>query len=354
MRGVVYDGEQLRIVDDLTVREPGPGEVLVRLAAAGVCHSDVSVLTGAIPFPVPVVLGHEGAGVVAAAGPGVAHVAAGDHVVLSTLANCGACAECGRGRPTMCRSTFGNRPTPFTWRDRPTHSFAATSTFVEHTVVQASQVVRVPVELPLTSAALIGCAVVTGVGAVLNRARVAALDTAIVIGVGGVGLNVVQGCRLARAARIVAVDNNPAKEEIARAFGATDFVDTTGVDPVAAVREVLPSGADHVFECVGSPELIRASVDLLDWHGQLVLVGVPPSGTEMSVPVAPMYLDRSILGLRYGATSPHTDIPRYVEFYRSGDLLIDELVSKTYPLENLETIIGDMAEGTVARGVLTF
>lgn len=354
MRGAVYDGESLRVVDDLTVRPPDSGEVLVRVKAAGVCHSDVSVLTGTIPFPTPVVLGHEGAGVVDQVGAGVTHVSPGDHVVLSTLTNCGTCPECGRGRPTMCRATFGGRSTPFTWRDQPTYAFANTSVFAETTVVKANQVVPISPEVPWESACLVGCAVLTGIGAVRNRAAVAENDTAVVIGVGGIGLNVIQGCRLAHAGRIVAVDTNPGKEELARTFGATDFLDTSGRDVVEAVRELLPNGADHVFECVGSTKLVRAAIDLLDWHGQCVLAGVPPAGQEVSFPVSSMYLDKSILGLRYGSSAPHHDIPRYLGLYRDGRLLLDELVSRTFPLEKIDSALHEMEGGQVARAVLTF
>jgi S-(hydroxymethyl)glutathione dehydrogenase/alcohol dehydrogenase len=225
--------------------------------------------------------------------------------------------------------------------------------FVERTVVTANQVVRIGADVPMESASLLGCAVLTGVGAALNRARVARGDTTIVIGVGGVGLNVVQGCRLAGASRIVAVDVNPAREELARRFGATDFVDAAPGDLVTAVRAVLPSGADHVFECVGRTALIRAAIDLLDWHGQCVMVGVPAATEEVSFPVAQMYLDRSILGLRYGSSRPQADIPFYLDLYRRGELLLDELVTRTYPLEDIRVVAEDMARGRIARGVLT-
>ncbi|MET8214191.1 alcohol dehydrogenase catalytic domain-containing protein, partial [Streptomyces sp. NPDC005373] len=277
MKGVLYDGIDLQVVDDLSIREPGPDEVKVRIKAAGVCHSDISVIDGTIPFPTPVVLGHEGAGVVEAVGSSVFHVAPGDHVSLSTLTNCGTCAECGKGRPTMCRKTFGGRSAPFTWRGEPAYSYANAGVFSEYTVVKGNQAVPIPRDVPLEAAALIGCSVLTGVGAALNRAQVSYGDTAVVIGIGGIGLNVLQGCRIAGASRIVAVDTNPGRAEIAKQFGATDFIDSRGKNVVDAVKEVLPTGADHVFECVGNPTLIRAAIDLLDWHGQCVMVGVPPA-----------------------------------------------------------------------------
>lgn len=349
MRGVVFDGTRIEVVDDLDVRDPGPGEVLVAISAAGLCHSDLSVVDGTIPFPVPVVLGHEGAGVVEAVGAGVTHVVPGDHVALSTLANCGACAECDRGRPTMCRQAIGRPGRPFTRGGRPVFQFACNSAFAERTVVKAVQAVRIPKDIPLSSAALIGCGVLTGVGAVLNRARVDRGDSVVVIGTGGVGLNVLQGARIAGALRIVAVDANPAKEAMARRFGATHFLTST-----EGVRDVLPTGADHVFECVGRVELVRQAVDLLDRHGQAVLLGVPSATAEASFVVASMFLDKSILGCRYGSSRPQRDIPLYAELYREGRLLLDELVTQTYPVEDFEKAVGDAEAGRVARGVLTF
>lgn len=349
MRGVVFDGKRAEVVDDLAVREPGPGEVRVAIAAAGLCHSDLSVVDGTIPFPVPVVLGHEGAGVVAEVGSGVRHVRPGDHVALSTLANCGACADCDRGRPTMCRRAIGRPTRPFSRGGREVFQFAANSAFAEQTVVKGVQAVRIPEDIPLTSAALIGCGVLTGVGAVLNRARVDRGESVVVIGAGGIGLNVVQGARLAGATRIVAVDANPEKEAVARRFGATHFL--TAVD---GVRDILPTGADHAFECVGRVDLIRQAVDLLDRHGQAILLGVPAATAEASFLVSSLYLDKAILGCRYGSSRPQRDIALYAELYREGRLLLDELVTATYPVEDFAKAAEDAGEGRVARAVLTF
>ncbi|MFD7052348.1 Zn-dependent alcohol dehydrogenase [Streptomyces mirabilis] len=349
MRGVIFDGKRTQVVDDLEIRDPGPGEVQVAISAAGLCHSDLSVVDGTIPFPVPVVLGHEGAGVVEAVGAGVGHVRPGDHVALSTLANCGTCAECDRGRPTMCRKAIGMPRQPFTRGGRPLHQFASNSAFAERTVVKAVQAVRIPKDIPLPSAALIGCGVLTGVGAVLNRARVDRGDTVLVIGTGGIGLNVLQGARIAGALKIVAVDANPAKEAVARRFGATHFLTST-----EAVKDILPTGADHAFECVGRVELIRQAIDLLDRHGQAVLLGVPPATAEASFLVSSMYLDKSILGCRYGSSRPQRDIALYADLYREGRLLLDELVTQTYPVEDFDKAAQDAEEGRVARAVLTF
>ncbi|TVL93715.1 Zn-dependent alcohol dehydrogenase [Streptomyces sp. SAJ15] len=356
MRGVVFDGRRARVAEDLEIRGTGPGEVRVALAAAGICHSDLSVIDGTIPFPVPVVLGHEGAGVVEAVGPDVTHVAPGDHVALSTVANCGHCADCARGRPTMCRATIGRPGQPFTRPcGAPLYAFAACSAFAEHTVVKAVQAVKIPSDIPFTSAALIGCGVLTGVGAVLNRARVDPGETVIVIGVGGIGLNVLQAARLAGASLIVAIDTNPHKEEPARRFGATHFIDATATpDSSAEVRRILPHGADHAFECVGSARLVRQAVDLLGRHGQAVLLGVPSATAEASFRVSSMYLDKSILGCRYGSSRPQRDIALYARLYRAGRLMLDELVTRTYPLADFAKAVDDTRRGRVARAVLTF
>ncbi|MFD0148387.1 Zn-dependent alcohol dehydrogenase [Streptomyces sp. NPDC055721] len=351
MKGVVFDGKSVQVVDDLEVRAPGPGEVLVGIAAAGLCHSDLSVVDGTIPFPPPVVLGHEGAGVVEAVGPGVTHVVPGDHVALSTLANCGACADCDRGRPTMCRKAIGMPGQPFSRAStgQALFQFASNSSFAERTVVKAVQAVKIPKDIPLTSAALMGCGVLTGVGAVLNRAKVDRGETVVVIGTGGIGLNVIQGARIAGAPTIVAVDTNPEKEEVARLFGATHFLSSTD-----GVREILPTGADHVFECVGHTGLVRTAIELLDRHGQAILLGMTAPTAEASFPPAAMFLDKSILGCRYGSSRPQKDIALYAELYRSGGLLLDELVTRTYPVEDFARAVEDAEQGKVARGVLTF
>jgi Zn-dependent alcohol dehydrogenase len=350
VRGVVYDGTDYQIVDDLSVKDPDAGEVVVRIEAAGLCHSDLSVINGTIPFPTPVVLGHEGAGVVEAVGSSVTTVKEGDHVVLSTLGNCGACQYCDSGKPTMCRSTFGLRPQPFTWRDAPAYSFANASVFSERTVVKANQCIPIPADVPLASASLIGCGVLTGIGAVLNRAKVPEGANVLVIGVGGIGLNVIQGAALAGAAQIIAVDTNARKRDVALAFGATDFVES-----IEAVRDLAPNGVEYAFECVGHVALIRAAMELLDWGGTCVMLGVPGFADEASFNVASMYLDKSVLGCRYGSSSPQLDVRRYVDLYQRGRLKLDELVSASYPLEDLKTAIHDMEAGDItARGVLTF
>ncbi|MER3452132.1 MAG: Zn-dependent alcohol dehydrogenase [Acidimicrobiia bacterium] len=366
MRGIVYTGEKAELVERLEVREPGPTEVKVRVVAAGLCHSDVSVIDGTIPWPAPAVLGHEGAGVVEAVGSAVTNVRPGDHVVLTTLANCGMCKWCNTGRPTWCRASMGNPSQTFTLDGRPAWNFAAASFFTEYTVVQAIQCVPIPRDIPLTSACLIGCGVLTGVGSVWNRANVQRGQTAAVFGVGGVGLNVIQALRIAGASRIVAVDTVASKEQLARSFGATDFVDASTGDVVGAVRRLLPfdhervegtfgaGGVDWAFECVGNPAVLRAAIDVLDWGGTAMAVGVPARRATVEVPITFFtHVDRNLVGCRAGSEQPHKDVPLIIDMYRRGVLKLDELVSATYPLERFDDAVQDLHAGRLARGVLT-
>lgn len=358
MRAIVWDGKAASVESDIEVRDLRAGEVRVRIDAAGLCHSDVSVLNGTIMFPPPVVLGHEGAGEVLAVAPDVTNVAVGDHVVLSTLGNCGQCAACDSGRPTFCRANQGKLSRPFSrgaGEDaEKVFQFANLGVFSEETVVKATQAVRIPDDVPLTSASLIGCGVLTGVGAVFNRAKVTHGQSVVVIGVGGIGLNAIQGAALSDALPVIAVDTNPAKESHAKLFGATHFIcpDGADFDLVAAVREICPDGVDYVFECVGSTALIRTSTELLDWGGTVVMLGVPKMGAEAAFVVSNMYNDKTIMGCRYGSARPQYDIPLMVKLYQAGRLKLDELVSRTYPLADFQLALDELHAGKLARGVL--
>jgi len=365
MRGIVFTGSDAEVTDELTVRDPERGEVLVAVQAAGVCHSDLSVIDGTIPWKPPSVLGHEGAGIVEAVGPGVTSVAPGDHVVVTTLANCGRCRACTTGHPTWCIRSLGNVSTPFEFAGEPASNFAATSVFVERTVVTEMQTVKIPPEVPFTSACLIGCGVLTGVGAVLNRAKVQPGDTAAVFGVGGVGLNVIQGLRLANASRIIAVDTIADKEKLARKFGATHFVDASTTDAAQQIRSIVPhapssipgalgpGGVTFAFDCVGHTSVLRSALDALDWGGTALAIGIPPRGSEVSVDVnALAYVDRTLMGCRYGSSRPQHDVALLVELYLQGRLMLDELVTETRPLEEFKAIVDAMHHGRLARGVL--
>lgn len=353
MRAIVWTGE-LEVRDDVTVRDPRPNEVRVKIHNCGLCHSDVSVIDGTIPFPPPVVLGHEGAGVVEAVGSAVTNVAEGDHVVLSTLGNCGQCAACDAGKPTFCRTTLGKLTSPFLLDgETKAFAFANLGVFSEYATVKATQAVKIDDDVPFDAASLIGCGVLTGVGAVFNRAKPRPGQSAAVIGVGGIGLNVIQGLAIAGANPIIAVDANPAKEAAAREFGATHFVAAgPDVDTVEAVKATCPNGADFAFECVGHPALIRQCTDLLDWGGTVVMLGVPKLGTEASFVVNTMYNDKTIMGCRYGSARPQHDIPLMVELYKAGKLKLDELVSAHFDLADIQSGLDALHDGTVNRAVL--
>ena len=346
------------MTDALELRAPGPGEVVVRIAAAGLCHSDLSVIDRTIAWPAPTVLGHEGAGFVDEVGTGVTMLSPGDPVVLHTLEACGHCRYCSAGRPTWCRRTLGNLSAPFTLDGKPCNNFAATSVWVERTLVKEFQAVKIPADVPMPSACLIGCGVITGMGAVLNRARVQPGATAAVFGIGGVGLNVIQALRISGASKIIAVDKLASKETQARQFGATDFV-LAEADVAAAVREVAApgdptGGVDWAFECVGAAPVVASALETLTWGGNVVVVGVPAASATVEVPITQLtHVDRGILGSRYGSAQPHRDVAAYIEHYRAGRLLLDELVTRSYPLEDFERAIEDLHAGDLARGVLT-
>ena len=368
MRAIIYDGNDTKLVDGVTLAEPGPRDVVIDIAAAGLCQSDLSYMKGLYPVPSPAVCGHEGAGVVSKVGEAVTNVKPGDHVVISTLASCGMCAECGAGRPTACRETLGRSRTPFTTADgEAINTFAATSAFAEQTVVNDMQCVKIPKDVPLASAALVGCGVVTGVGAVMRRAKVQRGETSIVFGVGGVGLNVIQALRIAGSPTIIAVDTVPEKEELARQFGATHFINGLDEDLVEQVGAICPhhpsaprgwfnsGGVDYAFDCVAHPDVTWNALECLDWNGTAVVVGVASQTAEFKGLYTRLtQVERNLMGCRYGSISPHRDIPEIIEMYRSGDLMLDELITVSHSLENWERARDDLESGTVARGVITF
>jgi S-(hydroxymethyl)glutathione dehydrogenase/alcohol dehydrogenase len=370
MIGLVFDGEKAEIRDDLDVRAPGPIEVKVRLVAAGLCHSDLSVINGTIPWNYPCVLGHEGAGIVEAVGEAVTNVRPGDHVVLHTMAFCGLCEYCVTGQPARCRRSMGNASQPFTLKGEPCWNFAGASFFSEYAVVQNNQCVKIDDDIDLSVACLIGCGVLTGIGSVWNRTDLGLGDTCAVIGVGGVGLNVIQGARAKGARRIIAIDALPEKESFARSLGATDFIlGGPGVDLPAEVRKLLPydgpstnlensgpfmaGGVDYAFECVGHPRLLEASLEMLDWGGTSVAVGVPGPNETVQVRVGLLtHVERTLTGSRAGSHRPQHDIPHIVDMYQQGIIKLDELVSARYPLTEWERAADDLHHGKLARGVL--
>jgi S-(hydroxymethyl)glutathione dehydrogenase / alcohol dehydrogenase len=351
-------GAPLEVLD-LRLDEPRAGEVRVRLHAAGVCHSDLSILEGRIASPVPVVLGHEGAGVVDAVGDGVRSVAVGDHVVISWVPMCGRCHFCLHGQPQLCTSgaytpgLMDDGTTRLHDGDSPIHHGLHAATFAEQTVVREGSVVRVDPGIPFAAAALVGCAVTTGVGAALRTAEVHAGESVVVIGCGGVGLSVVQGCRLAGAGRIIAVDTVPARLEAAQRFGATHVV-TGGDTAPAEVRGLTGKlGADVAFEVAGHPALQRQAWDMTRRGGRTILVGVPAMDAETTLPSLLLAVsEKTLKGCYYGSAYPPRDFPWLLDLYQAGRLDLDSLVTQTLPLEGVNEAFEAMRRGEQLRTVI--
>ena len=358
-------------VEEIEVDDPHDGEVRVRLAASGVCGSDLHVLHGrsnAVTFPM--VLGHEGAGVVESVGPGVEGLAPGDHVVLALYGPCHACPSCVRGRFVHCSgearvaAIFGRMADGSTrlrsTDGQPLHPMVGTGTLAEYAVVRASQVVKVDDDLPLDVLCLAGCGVTTGLGAVFNIAEVATGDTVTVVGCGGVGLNVVQGTRIAGATTIVALDTNPAKLDLARRLGATHTLDPSagtgaGTGGIAeVVGEIVPGGVDFAFEVVGSPDLGAEVFLATRPGGTCVMVSAMPPGATIPIDGRALFSDRRLRGCIGGNNVPAVDIPRITALYRQGRLDLDALVSARRPLDDVATAIEETGQGSVARSVVVF
>jgi Zn-dependent alcohol dehydrogenase len=339
----------------LEIRPPAEGEVGVRVSACAVCQSDVAYIDGAWEGELPAVYGHEAAGVVEALGPGSDGLAVGDHVAVTLVSSCGICPSCQHDRPALCE---GPRPDGWgvLWRDDGQAVYRAMNTgaFAERVVVQSSQVVRLPPSIRKEAACLLACGVLTGVGAVVNTARVEPGSSVVVLGAGGVGLNVVQGARLAGAEPIVAADLVAAKLEVARRLGATDVVDAASGDLEQSVRRATAGrGADHVFVAAGLARLVETGSRLLAKGGTLVLVGIPPNGARISLDPVDI-ADRSlkVLGCKMGGSRPAEDIPRLAELYLGGQLKLDELVSGLFSFESVNEAIASARRGEQLRPVL--
>lgn len=348
-------------VEEITLDDPGPGEVVVRLAATGVCHSDAHMLGGAFKTPLPVVLGHEGAGVVEAVGTGVRGVAAGDHVVLAWIPSCGRCRYCATGRPALCADRQGveRRDGPMRLHSSTgegIHQFLDTSAYAERVLVREEGVIPIPADVPLDVAALAGCAVLTGIGAVTRTARVEPGSTVAVIGAGGVGLNVIQGAALVGAGRIIVVDRQPAALEMARQFGATDTLDASDpalADPAKAVRRMSGGGVDYAFEVVGLPVTIAQAWDSLAPGGRAVVVGLTQPKDQVTLR-ADFLSEKALLGCIFGSSVPRVDVPRVLDLYRRGRLKLDQLASRRYPLAEVNTALAALGGAEPGRGVIIF
>ena len=351
------------VVEEIEVESPRRGEVMIKLAACGVCHSDYSVTTGTIPFPPPVVLGHEGAGIVVEVGEGVTGLAVGDAVVSSFVSMCGKCRYCQTGRPQLCdqaaKAAYTLPDGTLRTKDlqgNPLNVFSGCGVMAEVATLHTDNVVKIDRDIPLDRAALISCGVMTGVGAVVNTARVAAGSIAVVFGCGGVGLNAIQGCAIAGAAMIVAVDTSEAKLEMARQFGATHVLNAKAEENVVkALRKLTGGGADYAFECVGYGEVVAQVYGCLRKGGMAVVVGVASQKDNTTVRTASLtFEEKTLTGSYFGSARPREDFPRLLALYRAKRLKLDELITRTYRIEEAPQAFADLASGKNARGVIVF
>ena len=360
---VLHEVETPFVIEDVTLQGPGPGEVHVDLAASGVCHSDWHVVTGHFKRPLPIVLGHEGAGVVQAVGEGVTRTKPGDHVILSWAPDCGVCFYCLNEKPNLCdafmyprrNATMLDGTTRIKLGDKTIHQFVTLATFAEQAVVPQDACVPIRKDVPLKVAALVGCAVTTGVGAAMNTAGVRPGENVVVYGCGGVGLNVLQGAALCGAETIIAVDRVPAKMDMAKNFGATHTI-MAGDDTTDAIKDLTHGrGADYAFEAIGIPAVHEEAIEALRPGGTLVIVGMPPEGSVTKLDAYPFVSrEKTVKGSLYGSSSTRRDFPKLLNLYMAGKLKLDELVSQEYKLEEINEAYEAMLGGEVARGVIAF
>ncbi|MCP3853768.1 MAG: Zn-dependent alcohol dehydrogenase [Actinomycetia bacterium] len=346
-------------IEDVELAEPGPGEVLLKTAAAGLCHSDLHFMEGKFPTPTPAVLGHESAGVVEAVGPGVTYVQPGDHVITCLSVYCGNCEPCLTGHLSVCankaETARGDDEAPrISQNGERIDQFLHMSSFGEHMLVHEHGVVKIRKDMPLDRAALIGCGVTTGLGAVFNTARVEVGSTVAVLGAGGIGLNAIQGARIAGARRIIAIDMVDTKLDIAKEFGATDVINASE-DPVAQVHGLLGGGVDYSFECIGMKQTAEQSFNMLGQRGTATVVGMIPMGVNIELHgIMLMVQESKIQGSNMGSNRFRVDMPRYIDLYMQGRLKLDELVSARITLEEINAGFDAMKTGEVARSVIVF
>ena len=346
-------------IEDVEVDRLGPREVLIRTGATGVCHSDLHYVEGNYTMPMPAVLGHEAAGTIEATGEQVTYVKPGDRVITCLSIFCGHCDRCLSGRPVLCRRPDVDRsssepPRLRQGQERITQ-MAQLGSFAEQMLVHEHAVVKVDNDVPFEQLALIGCGVTTGIGAVLNTAKVEPGSTVAVVGCGGVGLNCIQGAVLAGALRIIAIDSVETKLTLAREFGATDVIDASGGGVVQKVSDLTGGGVDYSFEAIGTKETAEQCFEMLSAGSTATIIGMIPEGTKIEIDAGTfLRRERKIQGSSMGSNRFRVDMPRYIEFYRQGRLKLDELVSQRLRLDQINKAFEDMKQGNVARSVITF
>jgi S-(hydroxymethyl)glutathione dehydrogenase / alcohol dehydrogenase len=346
-------------IEEVEIGKPGPHEVLIRTAAAGVCHSDLHFIEGKYPAPTPAIFGHESAGIVEQVGHEVTTVKPGDHVITCLSVFCGHCEDCLTGRMSLCRSPEV-RPPPGAGTARLSqggtriNQFFNLSSFAEQMLIHEHACVAVRDDMPLDRAALIGCGVTTGVGAVIHTSKVKPGETVAVIGCGGVGLAAINGAAIAGAGRIIAIDTSPAKANMVRAFGATDFIDASQGDPVAQVMEMTRGGVHHSFEAIGLGKTAEQAFNMLRRGGTANIIGMIPVGQTVSLMGAAFLGEKRIQGSAMGSNRFPVDMPRFVDFYLSGKLKLDEMISRRIKLEDINEAFAEMKTGQIARSVIVF
>jgi S-(hydroxymethyl)glutathione dehydrogenase / alcohol dehydrogenase len=357
---VLHESPGPLAIEDVELGATGPREVRVQTVATGLCHSDLHYMDGSSVTATPVVLGHEGAGIVTAVGADVTHVKKGDHVIGFPIAFCGTCAFCLAGRPTLCAQIGlqrgpGEPPRLRLAGGEPALQFVGLATFAEELLVHENSLVKIDREMPLDVACLIGCGVTTGLGAVLHTAKVPAGSTVAVIGCGGIGLNCVQGAVIAGASRIIAIDTNPGKLARAETFGATDLIDSTKVDPVAQVCELVDDlGVDYSFEAVGNPLTYELAFAVLRRGGTATVTGVMHPESKIELTGLDFLTEKKIQGSRMGSVRFREDIPSFIDLYQAGRLKLDELISFRIPLDEINEGYERIGDADVARTVVVF
>lgn len=359
MKAAVFHApNQPLTIEKVEIEKPGPREVLIRTAVAGLCHSDLHFIEGKYPWPAPAILGHESAGVVEAVGADVTYVKPGDHVITCLSVFCGHCEFCLTGHMSICQTPEVKMPPGaarrLRWNGGHVNQFLNLSSFAEQMLVHEHALVKVRPDMPLAQAALIGCGVMTGYGAVVHTAKVEPGSTVAVIGCGGIGLSAINGAQIAGAGRIIAVDKDPVKLQMARAFGATDVVDASGDDPAKQVMEMTAGGVHNAIECVGAKQTVESAFAMLRPGGTATIVGMVPFGTKIELHGADFLRERRVQGSAMGSNRFRVDMPRLVEFYLAGKLHLDQMISGRLPLEKINEGFDAMKKGGIARNVIEF
>ncbi len=355
---VLHAPNQPMTIEDVEIDHPGRREVLIRTTAAGICHSDLHFIEGKYPTPVPVVLGHESAGIVEAVGEDVRYVKPGDHVITCLSVFCGHCEFCLTGHMSICQTPEVKLPPGkarrLSWRGQPMKQFLNLSSFAELMLVHEHALVKVREDMPLDLAALIGCGVVTGFGAVVHTAKVEPGTSVAVLGCGGIGLATINSALIAGAGRIFAVDTDPTKLELARQFGATDLVDAKALDPVRHINELSAGGVHYSFECIGLKQTTEQAFGMLRPGGTATVIGMIPVGTKIELHGPDFLRERRIQGCMMGSNRFRLDMPRLVEFYMQGRLKLSEMVSGRLPLSAINEGFAALKTGGVARNLIVF